>query len=72
MSLNTKYQDNAATTAMLMEAGITIMRQNICRRHPQNSKQQTDVELRAWLCRADARLPGDVAGNVCIRSQEQL
>lgn len=72
MSLKAKYQDNATTTAMLMDAGITIMRQNIIRRHPQNSKRQTDAMLKVWLYRADAQIPGDVAGNVRIRSQKQL
>ncbi len=57
-----------ATTAMLIDAGIALMRQNIKRRHPGNTERQIDAELNAWLWRADDPIPGDTAGPVRVRS----
>lgn len=62
-----KYRDNAVTTAMLMEAGIALMRQNIRRRHPGESEAGIDALLSAWLRRAKDPIPGDVAGSVRAR-----
>ncbi len=71
MNSNAKYFNNAATTAMLMDGGIKLMRQNIKRRSPQNTEQQTEMALLAWLCRTDDPIPGDTSGSVIIRSWNQ-
>jgi hypothetical protein len=62
-----KYSGNAATTAVLMEAGIEMMRQNIRRAHPSLLHEQAEELLYAWLWRADDPLPGDIAGHVRVR-----
>ena len=64
-----QYRDNAATTAMLMEAGIALMRQNIRRRHPEETEAEIDARLHAWLRRANDPIPGDAAGSVRVREQ---
>lgn len=64
-----KYRDNAATVAVLMEAGIELMRHNIRRRHPAASEAQVDTLLGAWLHRADDPIPGDTAGQVRVRER---
>ncbi len=61
------YRDNLATTAMLVDSGIAIMRQNIVRRHPEYTGEQIDEQLRAWLYRTDDAIPGDTAGAVRVR-----
>lgn len=63
-----KYSANAATTAILIDAGIELMRQNIKRNHPAMFKDQVDARLRAWLQRLDDSVPGDTAGAVRVRS----
>lgn len=68
MNLITKYCNNAATTAMLMNDGIQLMRQNIKRRHPHNTERQTEMALRTWLYRTDDPIPGDTAGSVQLRN----
>ncbi len=69
MDADTQAQANMATTAMLMDAGIALMRQNIRRRHPGNTQRQIDAELNAWLWRTDDPIPGDTAGPVRVRSR---
>lgn len=64
-----KYLENAATTAILVEAGIALMRENLRRRHPQASESEIDVLLSAWLYRANDPIPGDTAGPVRIRER---
>jgi predicted kinase len=64
-----KYLENAATTAMLIEAGFDMMRQNIRRRHPDASDASVDALLGAWACREDDPLPGDTAGSVRVRQR---
>ena len=64
-----RYRDNAATAAILMEAGIELMRQNLKRRHPAKTDPEIDAMLAAWLCRADDPIPGDTAGAVRVRTQ---
>ncbi len=66
-----KFQDNAATTAILVEAGIALMRQNIKRSHLTMNDEQIDALLTSWLCRAEDDIPGDTAGAVCIRERMQ-
>ena len=66
-----KYRNNAATTAILMDAGIELMRQNIRRNHQTMNETQIDAMLSSWLCRANDHIPGDTAGAVCIREQKQ-
>jgi len=65
-----KCQGNASTTAVLMDAGIALMRQNIRRRHPGQAEAEIDAMLSAWLRRADDSIPGDTAGAVCVRTRE--
>jgi Rv0078B-related antitoxin len=64
-----KYQQNALTTALLMDAGITLMRENIRRRNPTADGPKTDELLEAWLHRQDDPIPGDTAGHVRVRKQ---
>ena len=65
-----KYLNNMATTAMLIDAGIGLMRQNIRRRNPDLTEAQVDDRLRAWLHRADDPIPGDTAGAVRVRERK--
>ena len=69
MLLADKYQQNALTTALLMDAGIELMRENIRRRTPAANGPKADKLLGAWLHRQNDPIPGDTAGNVRIREQ---
>ena len=69
MILGDRYADNAKTTALLMDAGIELMRQNLKRRNPRSSEREIDDKLSRWLCRADDPVPGDVAGAVRVRER---
>jgi len=71
MTADEKYRTNAMTTAVLMEAGIALMRQNIRRTHPTMINEQAEALLSSWLCRADDAIPGDIAGLVRIREKAQ-
>jgi hypothetical protein len=62
-----KCRANAATTAVLMDAGIALMRQNIRRRNPGETEAEIDALLSAWLRRTDDPVPGDTAGSVRAR-----
>lgn len=64
-----KYLENAATTAMLIEAGFDMMRQNIRRRHAGASDATVDALLGAWIRREDDPLPGDTAGAFRVRAR---
>ena len=64
-----KYRNNALTMAILMDAGIDLMRQNFRRRHPAADELQIDQLMSAWLHREDDPIPGDTAGQVRIREQ---
>jgi len=64
-----KYLNNMATTAILIDAGIDLMRQNIRRRNPDLTEAQVDDRLRVWLHRADDSIPGDTAGAVRVRER---
>ncbi len=64
-----RYQDNALTTAILIDAGIALMRQNIRRRHPGETEAEIDARLSVWMRRGTDPLPGDTAGAVCVRTQ---
>lgn len=70
MTVYEKYKENAATTAVLMEAGIALMRQNIKRSHPTLRHEQTEELLSSWLWRADDPIPGDTAGAVHVREMK--
>ncbi len=59
----------AATTNMLVDAGIALMRQNIRRRHPAASEAEIDALVQAWLYRADDPIPGDTSGAVRVRER---
>lgn len=61
-------QAKASTTAILMDAGIALMRQNIRRRHPERTEAEIDAMLGAWMRRADDPVPGDTAGAVRVRT----
>ena len=67
MVSSSRYAANMLTTAMLVEDGIKIMRQNIRRRHPEESEAAIDARLDAWLCRKDDAISGDVGGSVRVR-----
>ena len=64
-----KFRDNAATTAILVDAGIALMRQNIRRRHPEETEAEIDALLSAWLRRDNDPIPGDTAGSVRARKR---
>jgi hypothetical protein len=64
-----RYMGNAATTAILMDSGIELMRQNIRRRERDISDESVNILLQAWLRRANDPIPGDVAGPVRTRGQ---
>ena len=63
------YQDKAVTTAILIDAGIELMRQNIRRSNPAMLDEQIDLLLSSWLYRMDEQIPGDTAGAVCVRER---
>lgn len=62
-----KYHKNVLTTAILIDAGIDLMRQNLRRRNPVADEAQIDLLMTAWLHREDDAIPGDTAGQVRIR-----
>jgi len=64
--IESHYSHNAKTTAILIEAGITLMRENLRRRHPTADRAQIDTLLGIWLHREDDAIPGDTAGQVRI------
>lgn len=64
-----RYLENAATTAILIEAGFDMMRQNIRRRHSGASDATVDALLGAWIRRESDLLPGDTAGAVRVRKR---
>jgi len=64
-----KYLKNAETTAILMDAGIELMRQNLRRRNPGVDEGEVTNLLTAWLRRMDDPIPGDTAGQVRIRER---
>ncbi len=67
MTKSERYLENAATTAMLIEAGFDMMRQNIRRCHTNASDATVDALLGAWIRRESDPLPGDTAGAVRVR-----
>ncbi len=69
MSKTDRYLENAATTAILIEAGFDMMRQNIRRRHSNASDATVDALLGAWVRRESDLLPGDTAGAVRVRKR---
>lgn len=69
VSRTDQYRVNAATTALLMEAGIDLMRQNLRRQHPAGDPALINALLDAWLHREQDPIPGDTAGSVRIRKQ---
>jgi hypothetical protein len=64
-----RYLQNAATTAVLMEAGLDMMRQSFRRRNPDASESTVDALMGAWVRRENDPLPGDTAGAVRIRQR---
>jgi hypothetical protein len=64
-----RYCHNAATTGILIDAGIALKRENIRRRHPAKSETDIDALLSLWLHRADDPIPGDTSGPVRAREQ---
>ena len=69
MKTEQEARANMATTIMLMDSGIALMRQNIRRRRPGNTEEQIDTELNAWLYRTSDPIPGDTSGSVRVRSR---
>lgn len=61
-----RYMKNAATTAMLIEAGLDMMRQNIRRRYANESDSTVESLLGAWMRREHEHEPlfCDIAGSV--------
>lgn len=70
MTENEQFQQNARTTAILIDAGIELMRQNLRRSQPGNDASGINALLEAWLCRKEDPIPGDVAGLVHPRRLE--
>ena len=64
-----RFRNNASTTAILVEGGIALMRQNIRRSHLTMSEEQIDALLASWLRRMEDRIPGDTAGDVRVRER---
>jgi hypothetical protein len=64
-----RYRENASAVAVLMEAGIELMRENLKRRHPAETGEKINALLGAWLHRQDDPIPGDISGSVRIRRQ---
>lgn len=62
------YAGNAATVAVLVDAGMALMRQNLRRRHARESEREISARFERWLCRQDEPIPGDVAGPVRVRT----
>jgi len=67
VNVDDKHSENSTTTAILMDAGIELMRQNIRRTHSGMPREQVEAILSAWLWRTDDPIPGDVAGAVRVR-----
>lgn len=65
-----KYQENASTTATLMDSGIALMRQNIRWRHAEEREAGIAAMLSEWMRLTDDPVPGDAAGAVCIRTRD--
>lgn len=63
------YMANAAAAAVLMEAGIELMQQNLRRRNPTADEEQIRAMLNDWLRRGDDPIPGDTAGAVRVRER---
>ena len=64
-----KYRHNAETTAMLIDAGIALMRENLRRNHPTASVTQLNTLLNSWLRREQDPIAGDTTGSVRVRKQ---
>jgi hypothetical protein len=62
-----RYFENATTTALLMEAGLDMMRQNIRRRNANASEATVDALMGAWMRRESDPVPGDTDGAVRVR-----
>jgi hypothetical protein len=62
-----KHIHNAATTAVLIDAGFDMMRQNIRRRHANASEATVEKLFTAWIRRENDTVPGDTAGTVRVR-----
>jgi hypothetical protein len=70
MTVVERYKENAATTAVLMNAGIELMRQNIKRANPTVSDGEVEELLSSWLWRTADPVPGDTAGQVRVREMK--
>lgn len=46
----------------LWEAGVTMMRQNLRRRHPHDTEAGIDARLRAWMLERAGAEHGDAVG----------
>ncbi len=66
-----RYLENAATTAVLMDAGLDMMRQTFRRRNPNASEDKVLALMGAWMRRESDPLPGDTAGAVRVRDHHQ-
>jgi hypothetical protein len=49
-------------TLELFESGVSLMRENLRRRHPTESKRQIEERLRAWLRDRPGAEHGDCVG----------
>jgi Rv0078B-related antitoxin len=59
------------STFDLQRFGIAMMRQNLIRRHPDESDAQIDARLRAWLHRRPGAEHGDAVGRPGSWPREQ-
>ena len=69
MNARGSFKENAVVTAVLFEAGVALMRQNLRRRHLEENDAHIDDRLRALLRRADDPVQGDAAGAVRPRER---
>lgn len=66
---DSKYIQNMAVAGTLFEAGVSVMRENIRRRHADASPQGVNDLLDAWMRREGEPLPADALGLMRFRKR---
>jgi hypothetical protein len=71
MSDTSALMNRLRTALGLFDSGVSLMRQNLRRRHPDANDQEIDRLLRAWLTHRPGAEHGDGDGTrVTLRSHE--